>query len=442
MSAVAIIGGGISGLTAAYLLQRAGHTVTVFEGNEQPGGKVVTDVLDGCRVDAGAQLFGSMYRRFLSLVREIGLGDRLVRVPGRDALWRDGRAHEVVYGSTTSMIASGSLPLRTKLRLGASYVPFLSKHRDSLRLDAPELAAEAGLDGESIATWGKREVDSVFVRSLVYPQLGAYYGSRPEETSAGFYHILACYGLDVALYAIDGGAGEVPRALAERIMTNGGKLRTGTAVEQVEMADSGVTIVTGSDSERFDAAISAIPAPALLSIASGLPDALVAWLAEVRFNPTLSVALTLDSPVGPRYFGLSFPQGETRYVAAVAIQENKEVELVPAGRGAVVALPTPEAVVSMMEMESRAILDLMLPEISAALPGIARRVTRARVYRWPLGTPVMFPGYLRHLGAFRRDDPERSSCVAIAGDYLYGPSVEGAVLSAESAVARLQRRLG
>src|SRR5690606_21357570 len=121
---VAVVGGGLAGLTAAREIARAGSEVVVFEAEERLGGRARTDDLDGIRVDPGAQLYGSMYSRFLALVRDIGLGDALVRVPGRDALWRNGRAHEVVYGSVTSMVTSGGLPLRTKMHLGATYVPF------------------------------------------------------------------------------------------------------------------------------------------------------------------------------------------------------------------------------------------------------------------------------------------------------------------------------
>ena len=113
-------------MTAAYALQKAGASVTLFESSDHLGGRAFTDELDGFRVDTGAQLVGSMYSRFRKLMAEIGLD--LVRVPGRDALWRDGRAHEVVYGSVASMATSGGLPFFTKMKLGASYVPFLTRH--------------------------------------------------------------------------------------------------------------------------------------------------------------------------------------------------------------------------------------------------------------------------------------------------------------------------
>jgi len=439
---VAVIGGGLAGLTAAYALERRGANVVVYEAADRLGGRAGTDELDGLRIDAGAQLFGSMYVRFLELAREIGLADRIVRVPGRDAIWREGRAHEVVYGSITSMIASGGLPFRTKMRLGASYMPFLNRHADSLHVHAPERAAEAGLDGESIATWGEREIDSSFVESLVYPQLAAYYGSEPEHTSAGFYHILARHGLDVTLYAIDGGVGQVADRLASRIAATGGEVRLNAPVSQISVEAGRVVVSSDSGDEMFYGAISALPVPALLPILRGAPDSLTEWLGAVRYNPAFTLALVVDAPSDQRYFGLSFPQGETRYVSVIAVQENKGVPLGDTGRGVLVAFPTPEMVGDLIELETRTILDRMLPEIAVAFPGVEDRLSRVRAYRWEMGSPVMYPGFLGRLGTFRKGGVEGDSPITVAGDYLYGPSVEGAVASGFDAATRLAERVG
>jgi oxygen-dependent protoporphyrinogen oxidase len=438
---IAVIGGGLAGLAAAYALEQRGANVVVYEAEERLGGRATTDVIDGVSVDPGAQLFGSMYSRFLDLVRSIGLGERLVRVPGRDALWRDGRAHEVVYGSVASMVASGGLPLMTKMRLGAAYVPFLSRHGQDLEVHAPERAAVAGLDRESIAEWGRREIDEAFVRSLVYPQLAAYYGAAPGETSAGFYHILARHGLDVELYGLDGGVGQIADRLANRVADTGGEVRTGAPVREIVIADDRVRVITDAGEDLFYGAVSAVPAPVLASVLHGAPDSLTEWLAAVRYRPALSLALILDRQTEQRFFGLSFPQNTHEFVAAVAVQENKGVPVSDTERGVLIAFPTPESVPELIEMESREILDRMLPEIAIAFPGIEDRVIRARAYRWPAGSPVMYPGYLAHLGRFRAGGLESGAPLSMAGDYLYGPSVEGAVVSGFEAAERLAERI-
>ncbi len=437
---IAVIGGGLAGLTAGYALERLGANVVVYEASGRLGGRALTDDVDGLRVDPGAQLFGSMYENFLGLVREIGLGERLVRVPGRDALWREGRAHEVVYGSVASMAASGGLPFRTKFRLGTTYVPFLARHGADLVIDAPERAAAAGLDGESIAAWGEREMDDAFVRALVYPQLGAYYAASPADTSAAFYHILARHGMDLSLYAMDGGVGQVADRLASRAIETGGEIRTGARVREVAMSGDRVTVATDDSAETFYGAVVAVPPTLLPPILKGAPPALMDWLAGVRYRPSVALVLVLKAPMSERYFGLSFPQGETRYVSAVAIQENKGVPLGDTSRGVIVAFPTPESAADLVEMAPREILDRMLPEIAVAFPGIEERVASVRAYRWKEGAPLFYPGYLGRLGEFRSSALEGSGPLAVAGDYLYGPSVEGAVTSGFAAAARLKKK--
>ncbi len=439
---IATVGGGPAGLTAAYHLQRAGARVTVLEAEDRVGGRTRSDSLDACRVDTGAQLLGSMYTRTFQLARDLGLHDALVRSPGRDALLRDGRVHEVVYGSVPSMLASGGLPLRTKLRLGTTYVPFLTRHAGVLDIHAPERASLAGLDSESIARWGEREMGRDFVDYLVYPQLAAYYGATPEETSAGFYHALARHGMDVSVHAFRGGMGTLAEALAARVVEGGGEVRTRAEVGRIRPEARGVSVAGDGWEEEFDGVVVAVPAPVAARILVDPLPQLAGWLSEVRFRPAVTLALRLGRPAGVGYFGLSFPEEESAVVSAVCVEENKGAGLVPEGAGLLVAFAAPAAAPDLVRAQAREVLDRMLPDLARAIPAVRTRVERARVYRWPEGNPVFYPGYLGRLAAFRGGGIEGDAPLVLAGDYLYSPSVEGAVTSGITAAERLARRLG
>ena len=139
---IVIIGAGPSGLAAAYRLQRAGWPVVVCEARDQVGGRTRTEEVDGYRIDTGAQLYGSMYSETFALLAELGERERLVRSAGLDALWRDGRAREVIYGSIPSMLTSSALGMRLKMRLGTTYLPFLTRNAQALDIHRPELAAQ------------------------------------------------------------------------------------------------------------------------------------------------------------------------------------------------------------------------------------------------------------------------------------------------------------
>jgi hypothetical protein len=127
----AVVGAGPAGLAAALRLHAAGASVTVFEAADAVGGRTRSDLVDGWRVDPAVQLYSSGYATVRGLLRAAGGEGLLARSPGRDALWRKGRAHEVVYGSPTSMLASGALPLSLKLKMGAKYPPSCSGTRRS-----------------------------------------------------------------------------------------------------------------------------------------------------------------------------------------------------------------------------------------------------------------------------------------------------------------------
>jgi protoporphyrinogen/coproporphyrinogen III oxidase len=439
---VAVVGGGPAGCAAAWRLHRRGIPVVLFEAEPWLGGRTRTDRIEGYSVDAGAQLFGSMFTNFLELARDLGMREELVRSPGRDALWRDGRPHEVVYGSVTSMLASGGLSWRTKMRLGTTYVPFLQRHADALDLHTPELAAAAGLDRESIAEWGAHALDHDFTEHLVYPQLSAYYGALPEETSSGLYHTLAHYGIDVSVHALRSGASSLCERVAERLRSAGAEVRMERPVAAVEVATDGVRITSGGITEQFAGAVVATPASTAASLLQGGGERLDSWLRQVRYRPAVTLGLLLDRPLGVRYFGLSFARDSASAVVAACVEENKAPGLVPAGRGLLVAFARPDVAPGLVEQEPRQILDTLLPDLRQAFPGVDDRVIRARVYRWRVGNPVFYPGYLARLGEFRRGGVEGEGRVAVAGDYLYVSSIEGAVTAGTRAAERLISRLG
>jgi protoporphyrinogen oxidase len=88
------------------------------------------------------------------------------------------------------------------------------------------------------------------------------------------------------------------------------------------------------------------------------------------------------------------------------------------------------------------VLAAVLPDLSRIFPSLRGRIRRAKLYRWPVGGPVVYPGYLAHLQAFRGGSIEGDVPITFGGSYLASPSAEGSVQTGRLAAERLLVRLG
>jgi protoporphyrinogen oxidase len=124
-------------------------------------------------------------------------------------------------------------------------------------------------------------------------------------------------------------------------------------------------------------------------------------------------------------------------VAAFCVQSNKGADLGGSGREALVVVPAPAVMEELVAATPREALDLVLPSVELVYPHVRERIIRAKHYRFTDGRVLFYPGYLAHL---RRYDPEwLPPSLALAGDYLISPTVEGAVRSGRRAASQLLR---
>lgn len=429
---VAVVGAGPAGLAAAWRLRERGRRVRVYEAAPHAGGRLRTEEVGGRGADAVAQLLSGGYTETRDLLAAMGMGDRVVPVPGRDALWKGGVAHGLRYGSVTSMLASGALPAGLKMRLGLRYVPFLERHRGSLDLNAPARAADAGLDDVSIAEWGLRQVGEDFVELLAYPLLAAYYGVTPEETSAAFFHGLARAGMGVEVLGVRGGFGPLAESMAGALAGRGAELRTEAAVQRLEASPGGVRLVVGGRVVEHDAVVLAVPAAVAASLAPPIP-----FLEGIRTHSTATLVLAMAAPLDTGWFGLSIPRSEPEgeVLAAVCVQREKGTGVVGAGGDAVVLVPAPGVAERWAVADPAAVLEEGLAALRRVLPAAAAAVEEARLIRLEQGVWIPEPGHFRRVSAFsHRSLP---AWLALAGDYLVSPTVEGAVRSGLAAADRL-----
>ena len=98
---VAVVGGGISGLAAAYELQKRGLSVRVLEAGPKAGGVITTERFDQWVIDGGPDSMLVQKPAAVALCRELGIADRLVSTltPRTAYILRDRRLHRIAEGS-------------------------------------------------------------------------------------------------------------------------------------------------------------------------------------------------------------------------------------------------------------------------------------------------------------------------------------------------------
>src|SRR3982751_6651102 len=127
-ASVIIIGGGISGLSAAYELDRRGVSFTLLEASPRLGGLIRTDYVDGFTIEAGPESVLAQKPGALQLCDELGLGPRVPHSPPpRHAL--------ILHDGTLTTIPTPSvlgIPLTWRALAGYAVLPVAARARVAL----------------------------------------------------------------------------------------------------------------------------------------------------------------------------------------------------------------------------------------------------------------------------------------------------------------------
>lgn len=458
---IAVVGGGVSGLTAAYRLRRelgADARIDVLEASERLGGVLHTTTVGGQSVDVGAEAFIVRRPEALGLVDELGLGDRVVSPTGRrPAVWSGGRLH--------------SLPTPALMGIPASpeAVAGLAEPAD-LELIHSETQRPWRWDPSSDPTVGDLVADrfgaSVVARS-VDPMLGGVYSS-----------LAADIGLREALPALaarlDGGVANLTEAVAGLVADASGSgpvfgtlvggyrvlldaLRTAAAVEPelcsyvrgLEPTATGWALdVAGGAREGvrdYDGVILAVPAwQAGHLLRRSLPD-FAAPLRAVRgaSSVVVSIALAPGTPL-PDHSGVLVGTGESLRAKAFTLSSQKWGHLshedapvsVRASFGRFGApVPDVDAEPGVDDrLRAEALEDLDEVCRAAGVAPASPNVLDTYVQRWTNGLPVYGPG---HLAAMAQVVASRPSRLALAGSSYAGVGVPACIGQAGRAVSAL-----
>lgn len=276
--AVVVVGGGITGLVAAYELARAGVPTTLVEAAGRLGGKIQTTRIGGFLIESGPDSFIRHRPDAVALVRAFGLEHALIQ-PSEPRT-----VHVRAHGRLVRLPEGMGLGLPSKLRplLATELFSWPEKLRMGLDLVLPR----GSLEGD-IAIGGllRRRLGDALVDRLAGPLLGGIYGTPIDELSvlavaprlrdAERDHrslLLATLasrrrpvtgGGESPFVTLEGGVGQLVDALVEELgRSDRVVLRTGAEVVSLCRRQGGADVLlAGGEAIRADAVVLAAPGP-------------------------------------------------------------------------------------------------------------------------------------------------------------------------------------
>ena len=450
---VAVVGGGVAGLSAALEAGRLGARVTVLEGSGRLGGKVAVSEVGGLAVDEGADSMLTRVPDGLALARDAGLEAELTApAAGQAFVWSRGALRPLPAGTLlglptdlAALARSGLLSAR-----GLNRVPL-----DLVLPGAPVT------DDVSVGELVRRRFGREVVERLVDPLLGGVYAGHADRLSlhatlpqlvrhAGRHRslLLAARAARSAtpppggpLFAsLPGGLGRLPAAVAA---ASGAEVRLRTTVRSLTRTATGWRLTTGSaaDPARLDvdAVVLAVPAAPASRLLRDVVPAAAAELGALEYASVAIVTLVLDGSVATRGSGYLVPAVEQRTTKAVTFSSRKWAHL--AGDREVVRASVGRAgETADLQRPDEELVARVRGELEQAV-GPLPALVDSRVTRWGGGLPQYAVGHLDLVQRVRSAVAQQRG-LAVAGAAYDGVGVPACARSGREAARSALRQNG
>ncbi len=450
-SSVAIIGGGISGLSSAYWLKKKGFNITLFEKEKQVGGSIITQKIDGFLVDYGPNSALETSEVLKELITELGLDDQ--KIYGNEAsnkryIVKNGKLHEVPM-KPPAFLTTKLFSLKAKLNL----------------IREPFIKPTEGED-ISLADFVRHRLGQEFLDYAINPFVAGVYAGDPENlsTAAAFPKLYALekkYGSlikgaikgarerkkrkEVAkdrakLFSFLDGMEVFPHTLAKIIQPD---IQLNTEINHIKKTDQGFqleyTVENKKQNSIFENILFAVPSHALASMIKYLNSDYSIEFEKIYYPPVTAVFMGFkDSDIKRPLdgFGFLIPEVEKRQILGSIWSSTIFPNRAPAGH---VAFTT--FVGGTRQPENTVLKDSLIAKIVYDelddLVGLRNEPVFTRMKSWPSAIPQYNVGYGKIQELFDHLEEEFPG-LYIAGNIRKGISVGDSVLCAHEVVQKVR----
>ncbi len=426
MRNVIIVGGGISGLAAAYHIQERlskddkPPTCTLIDDQKRLGGKILTERHNGFIIEAGPDSFITQKPWALDLCKKLGLTDRLIPTNQEQKkiyVYAGGRLHPLPEGLVLMV------PTRLVPFLASSLISPLGKLRMAMDLFIP---ARKDTSDESLADFARRRLGQEALDKIVEPLMAGIYVGKAETLSLAstfprFRDLEKEYGSLIRglmakrgetarkseaerqsplsmFMTLKGGVGEMAEALVTKLDRI--RLEIGKRVREVRpsrQTDTAYEVVMeDSTSMMANAVILTTPAFVTASLIETLNPSLAQELRQIPYvsTATLSLAYKQSECRHPMDgYGFVVARNEGRKIMACTWTSTKFPNRAPKDHTLIRCFVGGEGQGPLVDLDDEAMVQMVREELKITM-GMDAPPIFTRVYRWRQANPLYNVGHL------------------------------------------------
>jgi protoporphyrinogen/coproporphyrinogen III oxidase len=454
MASVAVIGAGLTGLTAAYRLKQGGSRVVVYETSDRIGGAIRSERRNGYLAELGPNSMASPSPNVTAFLGELGLDSRIV---GAASAARN--RYIVRRARLVRLPMSPPELLTSRLLSNAAKLAIFGE---------PLMEPSDSTVDESVAAFVRRRFNQEVLDYIANPFVAGTFAGDPEQLSIrhalpqlqalertqgsvvkAFVQMMKARRANSrgpegpgSVISFRDGLQEIPDALG-RALTS--EVRVRAPVTQLRQSQKGWTVGAAFQTpELYDGVVYAAPAHGLDEIDLDFPGGeRLSTLSSILHPPVAVLALgfrreQVTHPLDG--FGFLTPEVERRRVLGVVFSSTIFPDRAPEGHVLLTAFVGGTRDPDFVQADPQTITARVLDDLRVLL-GTQGEPTFRAVQVWPKAIPQYVLGY----GRFKdiaEEIERRNPGLVLAGTYRDGVSLAEAIGSGERAASRLAERLG